>query len=234
MAISGKILGRGLAQPVGRASRGCLPVPYQTISPANTGQNVTIVRLNISRWQATVNDYLDLAAMGQITPDVPVRAQFAVDVLRKIAGNLELGVCCSMIATTIDDRFLGAMNYTPMSPTESTIGLLAVDPRNVPGSPDEPKYRGVGTSMVATLADMLLNQGVTTIYLHPKDAQAATFWRARGFASCGGGGLLCARDADKIRAMIDGCLRGADNPLDNHVTLCGLPAIVRERLLAGG
>lgn len=229
MAISGTIVGRGLAQPVGAS---CPAVPYRIIQPARTAANRTIVQGAITRWQGNVAAYAALTRKGTIPPDVPARAEFGVDVLKDVEQGLSIGVCCHLLAVTFDDRIIGAMSYTLLPPTEATLNLLAVDPRNVPGSPDQPKYRGVGTAMVAALAVRLVQNGYSTIFLHPLDSAAGTFWRGRGFETCGGGSLLCVCGKDKIMALVNGCLTQEDDPQGGHVVLCGLPKRVREKLLA--
>ena len=229
MAISGTVVGRGLASATGST---CAPLPYTIVRPANTTANLALIRSTIARWQADVTTYEGLMFRGLVTNDVPARAEFAVDVLKDVEQGLTLGVCCHLIAATIDNFVLGVMSYTPIPPNEATINLLAVDPRNVPGAPLSPKYRGVGTAMVAALATLLVQNGYTTIFLHPLDSAAEAFWRGRGFDTCGRGGLLCVRGKDRISSLVDGCLTREDNPGDGHIVLCGLPKRVRDKLLA--
>ena len=227
--MDGIVVGRGLASATGSA---CAPLPYTIVQPTREPANRVIIQAAITRWQGDVTRYASLARHGTVLPDVPARAEFAVDVLKAVDYHLEIGVCCHLLAVTIDNHVLGVMNYTDLSPTETSIGLLAVSPRNVPGSPDQPKYRGVGTAMVAALATLLVQNGYTTIYLHPLDDQARVFWSGRGFVPCGGGSLLCVRGKDRISSLVDGCLTREDNPGDGHIVLCGLPKRVRDKLLA--
>jgi len=229
--FAGRPYGKGLA-----AQRDCPDIPYSLVEPSNLSTNLSLLGREIARWNDTFQEFQALASAGRLTADVVQRAEFGVDVLGIVQNNLQLGVCCLLLAVGPDDQVLGAMAYLIVPPTllngemQGTIALLAVDPRNMPGSPHATQLRGVGTALVAAASQRMIAVGADVVYLHPLDAEARRFWVARGFRRCGGGGLLCVRGVDAIAALIDGCLQSPEVPADGEFLLCGLPGRVRERL----
>ena len=223
--LDGRILATGLAE-----QKDCAPSPYKIIDPTSTNNNLALVGLAIQRWTVESHDFAYLHRRGQLTIDVVDRADFAVQVLTIINTNLLIGVCCQVLAIDPDDNILAAGQFTYVPPTEATINFVAVEPRNIPSSPYVRQVRGLGTAIVANIARHMLKNQVTTVYLHPLDADARRFWIGRGFGQCGAGSLLCIRGVDKIQHLIDGCIRNPETP-DKDQLLCGLPARVRSRML---
>lgn len=223
----GKVYGSGLA-----TQTDCPPIAYRILQPDRTVENLHLFDQEVDRWAATHELYADLNREGTVTIDLVQRAEFGVDVLGILRSNLDLGVCCSLLAAAPDAKLLGAIGFFFTRPEEGVVALLAVDPRNMPGSPYNTQLRGVGTALVAATAQRMLATGVNVIYLHPLDSEALRFWTARGFQSCGAGSLLCVRGQEAMLSLIDGCLAQPERPADGAYLVCGLPRQVRERLSA--
>lgn len=227
MKLIGTVHGKGLAQ-----QEGCLPLPYELITPTNAPSNLVQLAKEIARWQQEVDIYQLLVKDGKLTIDVQKRAQFGVDVLKNVESNLKIGVCCQILAADADGSILGAIIYNIVPPHEGSIGLLVVDPLHLAGVPYKPQLRGVGTSLVAAASRRMLEAGVDTVFLHPLDKEAERFWRGRGFITCGLGSLLCIRGRPAIEQLIGHCVATPEQASRNEIILCGLPATVRSRLLA--
>lgn len=225
MRLTGAVYGHGLAQ-----QQGCPALPYEIIAPTNERSTTAQVASEVGRWIRTVDEYRALQASGLLTIDVLNRAEFGVDVVSTVLLNLNLGVCCQLVAADADGSILGAIIYQVVPPRDGSINLLVVDPLHLKGSPYAPQLRGVGTSLVAGAAGRMLAAGVTSIHLHPLDKEAERFWRARGFATCGLGGLLCLRGESAIRSLIGNCVQTPECASTDGCLLCGLPRAARERL----
>ncbi len=228
--MNGIVYARGLAQ-----GTDCPDTPFSVVAPSNDPANRALFSRALLRWTATWTQYDDFARSGTLTKDVARHAHFAVEVLTTVRANVAAGVCCALVAVDPDENILGAMTYFVIPPHEATIGLLVVEPRNIPGSPTVVQYRGVGTTMVAAAAQRMVAAAVHAIFLHPLDPEARRFWIARGFVPSAPAtpNLLVARGEDRIKALVDHCLLFPDNPAGHELLLCGLPKQVRERLLSG-
>jgi Acetyltransferase (GNAT) family len=225
--MDGQTFARGLAY-----GDDCPPIPYSIVLPERTPANLALLDREIARWQGIAGRHGEYARKRQVTVDVARRAEFAVATLSTIRMNLEIGVCCELLAVDPDERVLGALTYILVPPAGGVIPLLAIDPSNLAGSPTTVQYRGVGTALVAAASRRFLAAGVDQVVLHPLDDEARRFWLARGFQVCGRGSILCVRGAAAIEAMIDGCLTLPESALAGDLILCGLPRRVRDKLVA--
>lgn len=221
MTFTGVLRGRGLA-----SSPGCAPVPYQIAEPTRTIDNLLIMEANLNHWATLADEW----TMRGVAPDVVTHAHFAVDTLFTVQQNVLVGVCCALLALTVDNAILAAtvfMKVPQRGPEAGSITLLTTAPPNLAGSPHPRPLRGLGTALVAVASQQLLSEGVTVIYLHPLDASAHAFWSRRGFVACGEGGLLCIRGRAQIETLIGRCQK---DPEDGSI-LCGIPSAVRKRMV---
>ncbi len=222
--ITGKSWGSGVAE-----GRTVVQRPFVLLSPESGAANGAILRAEVARWRDTAARYLQLAMGRRLGWDLPRRATFTADALAVLTMNVELGICCALVAQAPDGRVLGGTVYFVGGPGEGTIALQAIDPTELPGAPGAGQFRGIGTALIAAVSRDLLARGVTTLSLHPLDEAADAFWRRRGFAWCGTGGRLCVRGREAIEALRGRCevvIVGEEQ----HV-LCGRlesVAVVRE------
>lgn len=230
--MKGLVLGTGVTQ-----NADCPGIPYTLVVPDRTTANLALFARTLNRWTHRQIDFYDMWERHELTEDVVDRAQFTLGVLDTLMTNLAVGVCCAVVAVDPDDDILGALDYmllpdtkTPGAPMMGLINLLAVDPANIPGSPVVVQMRGVGTALVAAVATRFLKAKVSSVELHPLDADAERFWRARGFMTCRPGGFLCVRGDVQLRAMIAACDQKPDNACDGDCIHCGIPKKIRERL----
>ena len=218
--ITGTVLGKGFA-----AQDNCDPLPYKLVTPDGSLANRDILARALAKWTATTVDFL--ASWPAVKPDLIERARFGSDVLSIVRTNLELGVESNLLAVDADDDVLGAMVYSIVPPRGTDVGLtgsinvVAIDPRFMPNSPFKPQLRGIGTAMVAAAAQRMIRAGVQTVYLHALDSSAEAFWRGKGFADCGGGGLLCIRGQAAIKELVDVCMLRPDDGGEDCL-LCGV------------
>jgi hypothetical protein len=149
------------------------------------------------------------------------RAMFAGLVLYQATENAKAGVCCAAVSQASDGGILGAMTYFQNDPIVGkwSIGLMAIDPIHMPGTPGTGQLRGIGTGLLASVAQKLLKGGATRIDLHPLDDAARRFWIGRGFKSCGGS--LCVEGIAEMRRLIATCAVQPDCPADGDCVFCG-------------
>jgi hypothetical protein len=197
------------------------------VIPDKTVANLSHMATEGARWRKTLHEYEQLRDAGKLSTDVVRRARFGDEVLATTAEYVRLGVCCVLMVQTPPGQIIGIASFTPMGPKEAAINLQVIDPRYLPGSPGASQLRGIGTAMTAAISRQALQRGTETLYLHPLDQAAATFWTHRGFGPCGKGGLMCIRGKPGIERLINGCAVTPDAPDKGEVILCGLPSTVR-------
>jgi hypothetical protein len=111
------------------------------------------------------------------------------------------------------------MTYFLRGTRDLAIGLLAIEPASLAGTPGKCQLRGIGTAMVAAISRQALAHYTDTIVLHPLDSAAERFWRGRGFTGCSDG--LCVVGASKVEALINGCDVEPDCPDRGQCVVCG-------------
>lgn len=215
-AITGKFVGSGVA-----VTGGGQQVAYRLMVPDKTTANLSTIAMEAQRWRATHNRYQELVNKHELDASIARRAQFGEEVLAVIGQNVKLGVCCSLIAQASDGRILGASSYTWWAPAGGGLNLQVIDPAHLAGSPGKDQLRGIGTALVAAVAQQMLDHGVTTLYLHPLDQAAAVFWSHRGFVPCGVGGRMCIQGQEGIRRLISSCFRLPGCQDNGECLLCG-------------
>lgn len=209
MKLTGTPAGSGVAHS---------PVPFSIIEPDRSAGNIAVMATEVARWKALAAQYRTLANEGKLKPEVAKRAQFTEEVLFSVAEtNVRLGACCALVAQRDDGRILGVLTYGFLGSNEAAINLTAVDPEHLAGSPAVGKLRSIGTSLVAAASVRFLQRGIETVYLHPFDHEAATFWTKRGFGPCGRGGLMCIRGKAAIEALKGHC----EVSEDGGAVICG-------------
>lgn len=218
MLLVGKVIGRGVA---GTASGSM--IPYRLVVPDKRADNLDWLAKESQRWRVTEKRFKELVCMGQLSPDVVRRAGFAQEVMTVVANNIRVGVCCYIIVQGYDERVLGLVTYAFILSTEGVLNLQAIDPEQMAGTPGIQQLRGIGTAMLAAVANEFLKTGRTTLFLHALDEQAAIFWSRRGFVMCGAGGLMCVRTRQAIEKMRAVCESIPDRPDQAESLLCGFP-----------
>lgn len=215
-AITGKFLGSGVAVTVAGQQ-----VAYRLVVPDKTASNLSIIATEAQRWQAIHKRYQEMVNQRQLNVSISQRAQFGEEVLAVVGQNLKLGVCCSLTAQALDGRILGTSSYTWWKSGDGGLNLQVIDPEHLAGSPGRDQLRGIGTALVAAVAQQMVDHGVTTLYLHPLDQAAAVFWAHRGFVPCGVGGRMCIRGQEGIRRLISSCFILPSCQDSGECLLCG-------------
>jgi N-acetylglutamate synthase-like GNAT family acetyltransferase len=207
-------------------------VLFRLVQPEKTPANLAELARESKRWKDTALRFRNLSVGGALPLDVAKRAQFTDEVLATAAENLRLGITNAVIAQAEDGRVLGAAIYGFLPDEKAgTVTLVAIDPDHLAGSPGQEQLRGIGTAMVAAISREMLAKGVETVYLHPFDEAASTFWGHRGFASCGRGHLLCVRGRRAIERLIGACQMRPECPHCGDIVMCGqVEATIPARL----
>jgi hypothetical protein len=243
--VKGQLLGRGVAD-----NADCPGIPYELVMPDRSVENVVTLTRNLNQWRQREQQFYDLRNRGETTDDVVKRAHFAVNVMETVKMNVEMGICCEVVAIDPDGDILGTLIYMIHGPGTMKVGplmmsgtyqtnfapvafinLLAIDPVNVPGSPFTVQLRGVGTALVAAAAQRVLKQGIEYIYLHPLDDAAQAFWVRRGFRLVSGS-LYVVDGVLSIKKLIDACKTDPENCVDGDFLFCGVHPKVREHILS--
>lgn len=199
-ALTGSFVGSGIATTAAGAQ-----VPYRLVIPAKTTENLATIGLETKRWRATMTHFQELASAGKLSADVARRARFAEEVLALVGSNIQAGIAHQLVAQAADGRILGTASYDHWPPSNGALNLEAIDPEHFVGSPGVSQLRGVGTAVVAGVAEDMLKHGVMTLYIHPLDDAARQFWMGRGFVVCGKGGLHCIQGRAGIEKLIQTC-----------------------------
>jgi len=219
MSITGRLLGTGVA----RTATGAAAV-YEILSPDTA--SLKDLAEEGKRWETTYQEYQRLATKGAVNSELVYRAKFGTEVLARALEMLRTSQCCVIIVRDDYGRLLATATYR-ITGTEGFIDLQVIDPQHLAGSPGAAQLRGIGTALTAAISRQVLRAGVTDLYLHPLDDAADSFWRARGFQSCGRRGRLCIHGAENIARLINGCIARPEDPARGEILCVGQPAAVR-------
>lgn len=154
------------------------------------------VRLNVYRAEPGPENARALTLIGQLWyrqseaadqgghRDPAFRAFFAGTAAFIAADRVADHECCVLVAEdAATDEVLGLAVYTP-GPGEWWLNDVTVSPRNQPDFPAAVQVRGVGSALLAQVAEAAdAEPGCNRISLYPLDDAAERFWRARGFHS---------------------------------------------------
>ncbi len=212
MQIIGPVLGCGIA-----SSESGRSVPFTIRQADHDIANVKLIGHTAHAWHTLAEGFTKLASKGELDPDLARRAGFADEVIALSGSQLSKGLTTWLYAQAdADDELLGLASYAIRGEL-GVINLVAVSPAHLAGLPTEP-LRGVGTALVAVIAELFVKAGVTEVRLHPLDSAAHEFWTGRGFLPCPDQHNLCIRGAPAVSGLIDGCrVVGVDG-----VVQCGL------------
>ncbi len=221
MPITGKILGTGIARaPVGA------PVVYDIIAPTYNLANLEVLAKETTRWQAEATEFENLSRSGILPIHIVTRAKFGTDVLATVAEFMRIGVCCVVFVQDDYGKLLAVGNYGTKA-KDGFIHQQVIEPKHLAGSPGTAQLRGIGTALTAVISRQMVKAGVETLFLHPYDNAAKTFWMNRGFQPCGLGGRMCITGPKNIEKLIDGCILRPEDPSRGEILCCGQPATVR-------
>lgn len=212
--ITGQALGDGYA-----STASGMRVHYRLVKPDKP--SLGELAQESKRWQQLAAQY---RAMPRLPKGMARRASFADEVLATVGVNTLKGTCCNLIAQADDGRVLGAVYFHDQSPTEGYLDLVAVAPDQIPGAPNPAPLRGVGTGMVAAVAQEHIRKGATRIYLKPLDDEAEAFWKGRGFHACPPPEWRLCAEGPEIRALVAACELRPDCGDTGDCVSCGLPA----------
>lgn len=219
MRIAGKPLATGIAKP----ANGVSAIVYEIVHPASTPENLAHLVSETARWKQQAESFQSLDA------ELARRARFGIEVMQSAATVMQLGACCLALAQDDAGSILAVASYG-MFPPDGYLHLQVIEPRHLAGSPGSAQLRGLGTALTASISRQMLKGGVETVYLHPLDSAAASFWTGRGFGVCGRGGLMCIRGREGVEKLIGGCIARPDLPDRGELICCGPPSAGRAAL----
>lgn len=164
---------RTLASPDGTTADIAIVAPDPT--PANKRALTVIGFLWLDQSEAADED------LGPLS-DQAFRAYFASTAAFLAAERLTDNACCVLVAEDEDTgEVVGVAVYTP-GEGDWYIDDFTVSPRNQPGFPAGVQLRGIGSALLAVIAEDIDRQPTcTSASLLPLDEAAERFWTARGF-----------------------------------------------------
>ncbi len=226
--LTGTEVGRGTASSADYSNS----ATYIMIIPAKTTANIAEMAREGLAWQRQAED------LRRTTPGrVAERAQFAEETLAIATDNLRLGIPTTIVAQASDSRILGAILFDVFTKGDKkgqgVLKLLAIEPKQLAGTPGNRQLRGIGTALTAAASRQLLAKGVQVIYIHPLDEEARRFWLGRGAELCGEVDLLCVRGVNKVNALINGCQLRPCDPGSGECLLCGSARFTEQMRLPG-
>lgn len=216
--ITGKYMGGGFASVPGG-----MTLPFRmTIASDSPSTRAAFASEEIV-WRSAHMEFRARVMAHTLDFAVQQRALFATQVIGLARYFIEHSICCIGVVQAYDGRILGVVNYGYLGGDRLSINLQAIDPQHLPGSPNLYPLRGIGTALLAMVAEEAVRSKVTEIILHPLDSEAARFWEAKGFVTCGTGGLHCVRGTQAILALRTQCKALPLNTTGDEWLLCSPP-----------
>lgn len=191
--ITGALWGRGVAM----AANG-QQIPFRIVQPAKTLGNLETLGAEAKRWGKTRSKVMRLYNQKQVSKRLLERVLFVDGAFFYTVDQLRKGDDGVLVAQAGDGRVLGVVTAEVVTKNKNDhggvidyiyIGDLATDPERLDGVPGSVPLRGVGTALVAALAARVLDIAPKPehwahgpeIRLDTLDAEAAAFWKGRGF-----------------------------------------------------